>query len=256
MDAREALRLVNLEESLDNPLALSDLRWVSARLGAELRSAVGRLVEHNAALVKGAGDQLWSCDALWGPAWAGHGFGQAPFFLASALTEPHATKELVSWLCHGHKSARAQAFTAALFTAARVEPPAELRHGRLVSISAEVFPEKLGSGKARSRKRLDIVATFMVAERLHHVVVEAKFDHRVTGGQLPAYARWASAGGATAHLFLLGLNKPKALRRNLNWRFASWSRFMAALEANLAAIKDEDEGFQRFRAQLFARIRT
>ena len=99
-------------------------------------------------------------------------------------------------------------------------------------------------------------------DKCYAVAIEAKLDHVVTSGQLPAYLRHLkrkidNKKRCLKKRYLLVVVSPhlsapiaRALRRNQEWRWAAWRDLLLAHERALPADSDDEE-YRRFRRTLW-----
>ena len=121
----------------------------------------------------------------------------------------------------------------------------------------EVRAEEVVHGK--SRKRMDLVIGWPKLEPgdcQHVVVVEVKFKHHVTPGQLPAYREhidWLIKNDINKRGMLLLTREGKKNTKNKAWISRSWLRCLSRWEKFLAekGHGDRDRNFRRFRRMLW-----
>ena len=107
-----------------------------------------------------------------------------------------------------------------------------------------------------NKRRIDIFIGWnpLDSKKFEYVlIIEAKFGHKVTAGQLPAYKKHAkkilTASENTA-LILLTLNGDKSTKNN-DWQPVQWLTLMLRWERNL---KDDDADFTQFRRFIWKKI--
>ena len=149
------------------------------------------------------------------------------------LTEPQATKGLAH-LIGGN--------------------PARMR-GLLDGLGVDASEEEVAQATIEAEKhRIDLL--IRLPQRA--IIVEAKFGHRVTAGQLSTY--WTkTAPGAQAQGVLL-LIDPETVpdlhhKQRGKWPARSWASLLIALERAMAAAPGaDDEDFRLFRRLLWRRV--
>lgn len=104
-------------------------------------------------------------------------------------------------------------------------------------------------------KRIDLLVTWEDEDaRKNAAVIEAKFGHLVSHGQLKTYrrhVRWTLKVDADACTFVVAAprenaNIDKELRRNRNWRFISWHILLLRFD-KILPIEADSEAFRQFR---------
>lgn len=168
-----------------------------------------------------------------------------------SLKERVATETLAKLLNAGAahvRSLRVEAFLRAVGLR-----DAELGCGGLKS--AQVFSEVA----ALAGGRIDLKFRWLDAREHEHIlVVEAKFEHTITDGQLRSYRDTARQAHPRArlHCLVLGLNENSMLsvrrRRDGHWRFCSWRDMWLRFEA--ARPVEDDLSLQLFLHALWRRI--
>ena len=173
------------------------------------------------------------------------------------LTEPQATSAFVHFL-HAEDRAvrkgRVRAFLRALGSDGG-QPDSVLRK---VSAEAEA---------AAGPRRIDILLRWQDASNLRRgAIVEAKFGHQISGGQLSRYSerlggierqyRKDSESRERPLLFVVSSRRrrhdDKALADNRYWRWMSWRSLLLGYDRALDPEHDDDE-FRRFRRTLWDR---
>lgn len=175
------------------------------------------------------------------------------------LTEPQATSAFVDFLNADDRAVRegrVRAFLRALGSDGG-QPDAVLGEA-----SAEAEAD------AGQQKRIDMLLRWQDASNLRRgAIVEAKFGHQISVGQLPQYRvhllrgierqyRKASESRERPLLFVVSSRRrrhdDKALARNRDWRWMSWRSLLLGYDRALAPEHDDDE-FRRFRRTLWDR---
>lgn len=147
---------------------------------------------------------------------------------------------------------RALAFLRAL------DPPPGLCWPDRIDGASVLAEQIVQRGRGRGA-RVDLMIVARVGDDRIGAVVEAKFDHDLSGNPLGAYvqeaARYGLDAGNCSYLVVGVRNDPKMrarLDRNRRWTFQSWRRLMIAHERELQAELD-DEDYRRFRRTVVAR---
>lgn len=104
-----------------------------------------------------------------------------------------------------------------------------------------------------SKKRIDIYFEWGKRPNKSISIIEAKFGHIVTSGQLSKYKSYANNNSDNQFLFLL-TNKGEANKRNIDWKPISWFKLLRNWEEELSNLNCNDDDFQRFKANLWEKI--
>lgn len=104
-------------------------------------------------------------------------------------------------------------------------------------------------------KRIDILIQWKSETGTRAVAVEAKFGHRVTAGQLPAYKYYCKHEKKfdAPEFILLTLDGQKS-ERNKDWKSLSWLSFLTRFEKQLSIMRCDDLIFTSFRAMVWQKI--
>ena len=176
------------------------------------------------------------------------------------LTELQATKAFVHFLnADGGivRNKRIQAFVVALGSG---------RKQQNVALHKACATAEAPAGKGR---RIDLLIEWIDAAGFERgAVVEAKFGHRITTGQLRMYKRhlrerverpYRQSQSAPMEHPVLCVVSPrrrsddeKALRKNKGWRWISWRSLLLAYDRALESACDDDD-FRQFRRTLWDR---
>lgn len=228
-----------------------------------LSGAFGRAVQDRLLRVRqlpGWRQARQAIEDVFGFSHAHHFFHAAPLGWVTWvwLTEPQVTKA-IAHLLHSEdpvtRGGRVQALLSAL--GSRMEG---------VPGKAGVTAEALVAGQ---QQRMDLLVEWQDRQGFDRAaVIEAKFGHGVTAGQLPTYRghllrverRYRRAehhGELEAPLLFIvssGYRKgdARALARNRDWRWKSWRSLLLAYDRFLDPQHD-DEDFRRFRRTLWDR---
>ena len=110
--------------------------------------------------------------------------------------------------------------------------------------------------ETKDNKRMDILISWTSPGKYHGVVIEAKFDHKVTPGQLSAYKKYCSKekGIEKPELILL-TNEGNQYSKHKDWRPLSWLSLLTRLEKALDGQECDDYIFTCFRAMAWNKIR-
>lgn len=167
------------------------------------------------------------------------------------FTEPQITKGFAHFLNDGSPENRIGR-TAALLAAL----------GRDVS-GGIMDPIVIAEAPTRKKFRLDIFVKWKEPNgQARALAIEAKFGHHLTPGQLPGYKaevkRYVDPEAFSGSLYVISRavsqnRDSKSLRRNKDWRWISWKRFLLRYEQNLAPQMDDD-AFRIFRRTVWKQI--
>ena len=175
------------------------------------------------------------------------------------LTEPQATSAFVQFLNAEDRTVRKERVRAFL----RALGAGGGRRGAVLrKASAEAEAD------AGQHKRIDILLRWQDdSDRSRGAVVEAKFGHHISTGQLSRYrerllrgieGRYRSDPGPQEELLLFVVSSrrrrhdDKALGRNKDWRWMSWRSLLLGYDRALEPNHDDDE-FRQFRRTLWDR---
>jgi len=193
-----------------------------------------------------------------------HAFHVAPLDWGMRLTEPQATGALAHLLSHPHREIKAQRIKAFLHALGmRFLDPDTYDFG-----AAEITAERLTRDNLRIDLELLLPWTRSHATpskpKYRAILVEAKFNHKITPGQLSAYQKHQLQFALTyipktldENLIVLGLRKDRSvadhLKDNPSWRFLSWRTLLVNFERALPAAAD-DANFRLFRRTIWDRV--
>lgn len=177
--------------------------------------------------------------------------------LGFSLLEPQASTGIAHF-CQGEgdlglKKRRCIAAVRALLPTETEDTPimASLAEGRLFEVEAEAAVGDTG-------RRIDwIVRWKHDLKGKFCVVIEMKYGHVVTSGQLQAYCQHGIRHATTPeeHLRLILLTRDGTVsHNNPHWRPVSWMNFLRRWEKELQRLDDTALLFGVFRYQLWARI--
>ena len=175
------------------------------------------------------------------------------------LTEPQATSAFVQFLNAEDRTVRKERVRAFLRA---LGAGGGQRGAVLDKASAEAEAD------AGKRKRIDILLKWQDdSDRSRGAVVEAKFGHHISKGQLSQYRvrlirgierHYRSDPGPQEKLLLFVVSSwrrrhdDKALGRNKDWRWMSWRSLLLGYDRALDPNHDDEE-FRRFRRTLWDR---
>lgn len=157
------------------------------------------------------------------------------------LTEPQATRGLAHFINKSHRNERAKA----------------ILHG----LGVRPLPERIELKEAQAEQdRIDLLLVWQEVDgEKHSTVVEAKFGHSVTEGQLSKYRKSVKSRHRRSNtdyvLLLVDPEQHVRLRGTQNrlWRKSSWASLLLGIEQALP-IEADDEDFQRFRRMLWSKV--
>lgn len=174
-----------------------------------------------------------------------HSFAVDSVTWGFSLTEPQITKALGYFLdpeTHGEAGVqRCMAFMRALYRATgKADPETELQE--INPSTLEVEAERCTEDGAGS-KRIDLAIEWKTFDERHRLVLlECKFDHILTDGQLSSYQKYAEQelvqGNGDYELFLvvdrLTERTTAELTDNKQWRMLTWRALIRRIEHELA----------------------
>lgn len=193
----------------------------------------------------------------------GHALGSKAVCLGFEATETQSNQALGHFLGAGAPTNnivrhRVRALLAALYEdrPEQQEVLSSFDASAKFEVDAERSVKKQGTGR-----RMDLVIGWPSLESgqcQHILVVEIKFGHKVTKGQLSGYRKFAKKGVNDLNqsgLFLL-TPEGKSAPRNKDWTGISWMMLLRKWEQYLAtgAETDTDHDFIRLRRMLWQRI--
>ncbi|WP_336079918.1 PD-(D/E)XK nuclease family protein [Thalassospira sp. CH_XMU1448-2] len=176
------------------------------------------------------------------------------FFSASphewlSLIETQSTKGFEYFLNAGsalQKKARVQDFLLAFGIATNVNNP---------EVKAEA--------PTSESKRIDLsIIWHDENNQKHGLAIEAKFQYKITRGQLPSYRKHLQKqikNDDKIYLFVVSISKNsnliRALSRNTSWKWISWQHLLIEYE-KVRSTRHDDKEFLRFRRTLWDRSGT
>ena len=232
------------------------------RFSATLSGALDRAVQERLLRARHLPDWRQARQAMegvFGFCHAHHFFHAAPldWVIRAKLTEPQVTKAIGHFLHsedHVTRAGRIKALLAALGSRMEGDP-----ENALATAEAPV---------AGTQRRIDLLVEWQDGEFNRGAVIEAKFGHDITKGQLSAYRRHllgverqyrrAEHAGGPEPLLLFVVSSDyrtsdnRALGRNPDWRWKSWRSLLLAYDRFLEPQHD-DETFRQFRRTLWDR---
>ncbi|BBL60824.1 hypothetical protein A1507_13035 [Methylomonas koyamae] len=172
-------------------------------------------------------------------------------------TEPQITKGIASFLdpvTHGKKGeARLKAFLIALLNYSSKN---RLLVSSLNETNARSFIVESEKFVPKANRRIDLFIAWNPIDSHKYeygVLIEAKFGHKVTAGQLLTYRQYAKAvfeNIDNSALILLTLNGKRS-KKNKDWQAVQWLTFMSRWERIL---DDTDIDFAQFRRFIWKKL--
>lgn len=189
----------------------------------------------------------------------GHGLGQRPLYAGFEPSEPQYVAALLHFLSPEtggpNAVARARAFITALMQAAGV--PSEEWLDAVATVDGRLMAQVEAPAEVLGKKRrIDLLLRWPLPGRTAWIVVEVKFKHVVTEGQLPAYEESIDTRRGCndpCWLFVLTVGKDRRGYQHERWHPASWFGVLRRWE-NLLVSADGDADFARFRSSLWAKL--
>ena len=109
--------------------------------------------------------------------------------------------------------------------------------------------------ETKDHKRIDILISWTSSDKYYGVAIEAKFDHKVTAGQLPAYKKYCSKEKGIEKPELILLTKEGYQdSKHKDWRPLSWLSLLIRLEKLLDERECDDYIFTCFRSMIWGKI--
>jgi len=111
--------------------------------------------------------------------------------------------------------------------------------------------------KTKNNKRIDILISWTSSGKYYGVAIEAKFDHKVTVGQLQAYEEYCLEKKMERFELILLTKEGDQNSKHKNWKALSWLSLLVRLEKSLdeEECKCDDYIFTCFRAMVWKKIR-
>ena len=169
-------------------------------------------------------------------------------------TEPQITKGLAKFLQPTNTSntgkARLKSFLLALLKRGSVTNQQLIKSLESDKVCSLIVSEEV---QVKNGKRIDLLITWNPLAKNtfeYGVIIETKFGHQVTAGQLPIYRSHAQKIIKNKALILLTLDG-KPSRNNREWQPMQWFTFMARWEKSL---DDKDIDFTAFRRFIWQKM--
>ena len=174
-----------------------------------------------------------------------HLFRAEPSVTWATFTKPQLTKGFARFLNDPEPVARIERVRALL----KALGAARLGEGMTgVMVTAEA--------PTSGNRRIDLLIEWHDSSAQRHAVaIEAKLGHHVTSGQLPAYRKHLRKIAKDRRLLVVVAPRltggtERSLRRNHDWRWATWRDLLIAYERTLPVDYDDAE-YLRFRRTLW-----
>ncbi|MCD4719801.1 MAG: PD-(D/E)XK nuclease family protein [Desulfobacula sp.] len=120
------------------------------------------------------------------------------------------------------------------------------REKSTIKVESEVVTKK--------NKRIDILIHWESANKPYGIAIEAKFDHKVTKGQLPPYKKYCIDNFEDRYKLILLTNQGDYNKINKDWKPLSWLSLLIRLEKGLKKWNCDDSRFSCFRSMLWKKI--
>lgn len=191
-----------------------------------------------------------------------HAFAAPALDWGFNLSEPQVTAALAHFLSASQRepaqSGRCAAFLRALYRAAGVSE----RKPRL-----DLFPDRLAgpvdvqAERPIGSRRVDIALEWKEhGKQSRMILIECKFNHHITPGQLPAYRQFAKrkVDDGSQALFVivdrLAGRTARAIARNKDWIPLTWRALVRRLEQELESVEStaDSADFARLRRTIWA----
>ncbi|MCK5295794.1 MAG: PD-(D/E)XK nuclease family protein [Alphaproteobacteria bacterium] len=232
------------------PFDESIIHKVASRLDVCFRHACELVSEQTLVKAFSSSDAVNSLGNVFGGLSETHGLSAKPIEWGFTPTEPQITGALayfMSYEFHGAKgNQRALAFLRALLKNIDNKP---LKDSLEIPQNITVMAEEPVPSSNGSTRRIDLLFEWHKPVKTT-VLVEAKFGHKVTTGQLPNYRQYALKNSEQYELFLLTLNGKKSTQ-NKYWNSISWHQLLKKWEQELTLTDCNDDDFHRFKANLW-----
>ena len=181
-----------------------------------------------------------------------HGLSAADKVFIPKLQEPQATQGLVDCLVAGPPSLQRQKLI--IFLNALPIAPERVAEFERLSLNKNFSCHVAAEVQTHNGKRIDILIDWQCGDISGAVAIEAKFNHKVTAGQLPAYRQYCKRKFNTYDLILLTLDGSRSTR-NKDWKPVSWLSLLIRMEKQLSDAQYTNSVFASYRAMLWHRIK-
>ena len=172
-------------------------------------------------------------------------FAAEPSLTWVTFTEPQLTKGFAHFLNEYGDVKKTERVRALLKAVGAAELSKDISE---VAVTAEALISK--------SKRIDLLIEWKdSAEQDYAVAIEAKLDHHVTSGQLPAYRQHLRKIAKERRLLVivspqLTSQIDKSLGRNRDWRWTRWHDLLVTHERALP-VESDDDAYLQFRRILW-----
>ncbi len=186
-----------------------------------------------------------------------HAFSVEPLDWGRRLLERQVTETLCNYLdpkTDSHAATRCAVFLQTLFDLSGASPidtaKADRTGLRIVAEHRITWRKKL--------RRIDLLIEMMQEGRRQATVVEFKFEHHATEGQLNDIEKWTNKKYDEWSLFFIApdISAQKNIQDQYrNWKVLSWHTLLRRLEMNMqtASAKVDNEQYRFFRRNMFRR---
>ncbi|SDX70937.1 PD-(D/E)XK nuclease family protein [Thiocapsa roseopersicina] len=186
-----------------------------------------------------------------------HAFSVEPLDWGGRLLERQVTETLCHYLdpkTGSHAAARCAVFLQTLFDLSGAPPIDTTKADRT---GLRIFAEFHIDGRKKSR-RIDLLIEMVQNGDIHAAVLEFKFEHHATKGQLDDIEKWTNKNYNDISLFFIvpDISAHKNIQDQYrNWKVLSWHTLLRRLELNMqaASAKIDDEQYRSFRRTMFRR---
>ena len=187
----------------------------------------------------------------------GHAFSVEPLDWGGRLLERQVTETLCNYLdpkSDSHAAARCAVFLQTLFALSGAPPIDTTKADRT---GLRIVGEHQIAWRKKPR-RIDLLIEMKWEGRMQAAVVEFKFEHRATKGQLDDIQKWANKKYDEISLFFIvpDISAHKNIQDQYpDWKVLSWHTLLRRLEMNMqaASAKVDNEQYRFFRRNMFRR---
>lgn len=187
----------------------------------------------------------------------GHAFSVEPLDWGGRLLERQVTEILCNYLdpkTDTHAAARCAVFLQTLFD---LSGAPSIDTTKVDRTGLRLFAEYHIDWRKKSR-RIDLLIEMVHDGNIHAAVVEFKFEHHATKGQLDNIEKWTNKNYDECSLFFVvpDISAHKNIQDQYrDWKVLSWHTLLRRLELNMqaASAKIDDEQYRIFRRNMFRR---